>query len=108
MTEPSKQGTGRKRILRVGVVTSDKMDKTISVRMNRIVKHPLYGKYLKRKTVFKAHDQENAAFEGDQVEIEFCRPHSKTKRWRLVRIVKQGPASLLAAANPAGSESGAS
>jgi len=114
MTEQTSR-TSRKRILRQGVVTSDKMDKTISVRMDRKTKHPLYGKYVKRKTIFKAHDPDNTAFEGDIVEIEFCRPYSKTKRWRLVRVVKQGPASIESmesgetaapAAVPAASEEG--
>ena len=111
MTESSNTGnSGRKRILKRGVVVSDKMDKSISVKMDRQVKHPLYGKYVKRKTMFKAHDEKNEAYEGDLVEIEFCRPRSKTKRWRLVRVVKQGPNSLIvsAEATSASSEGGES
>ncbi|OHB90261.1 MAG: 30S ribosomal protein S17 [Planctomycetes bacterium RIFCSPHIGHO2_12_FULL_52_36] len=75
----------RKRI--VGVVSSDKMDKTISVKVEKLVRHPVYGKYVKRVTVYKAHDEEKKARVGDKVEITETRPISKTKRWRLVRIL---------------------
>ncbi|MEK7822001.1 MAG: 30S ribosomal protein S17 [Planctomycetota bacterium] len=75
----------RKRI--VGVVSSDKMDKTISVKVEKLVRHPVYGKYVKRITVYKAHDEEKKARVGDKVEITETRPISKTKRWRLVRIL---------------------
>lgn len=75
----------RKRI--VGVVSSDKMDKTISVKVEKLVRHPIYGKYVKRVTVYKAHDEEKKARVGDKVEITETRPISKTKRWRLVRIL---------------------
>jgi small subunit ribosomal protein S17 len=75
----------RKRI--VGIVSSDKMDKTISVKVEKLVKHPIYGKYVKRVTVYKAHDEEKKARVGDKVEITETRPISKTKRWRLVRIL---------------------
>lgn len=71
----------------IGVVSSNKMHKTISVRSERRVKHARYGKYVKRVTVYKAHDEENKASEGDTVEIVESRPLSKDKRWRLVRIV---------------------
>lgn len=98
MTQSTETGSeARKKILKQGVVVSAKMDKTITVRMDRLVKHPLYGKYLKRKTNFKAHDEDNVAYEGDLVEIVFSRPLSKSKRWRLNRVVKQGPASMVAA-----------
>lgn len=75
----------RKRI--VGVVSSDKMDKTISVKVEKLVRHPIHGKYVKRVTVYKAHDEEKKARVGDKVEITGTRPISKTKRWRLVRIL---------------------
>ena len=75
----------RKRI--VGIVYSDKMDKTISVKVEKLVRHPVYGKYVKRVTVYKAHDEEKKARVGDKVEITETRPISKTKRWRLVRIL---------------------
>ena len=74
----------------VGTVVSDKMDKTITVREERLVKHPLYGKYVRRASTYKAHDERNEAREGDQVEIVHGRPRSKTKTWRLSRIVGRG------------------
>ncbi len=72
----------------IGVVSSSKMLKTITVKSERRVKHPRYGKFVKRVTVYKAHDEENKAAKGDKVEIAESRPISKDKRWRLVRIVK--------------------
>ena len=75
----------------VGVVTSDKMDKTISVRVERRVQHPLYRKYVRAATVFKAHDPENLARAGATVRICETKPLSRTKRWRLVEILEQGP-----------------
>src|ERR1700753_1081756 len=74
-----------------GVVASDKGDKTIKVVVNYQTKHPKYGKYLKRRTVLHAHDEKNDAREGDLVEIAECRPLSKTKHHRLVRIVERAP-----------------
>ena len=71
-----------------GVVTSNKMSKTITVKSEKLVKHPKYGKFVKRVTTYKAHDEENKASIGDTVEIAETRPLSKTKRWRLVGIVK--------------------
>lgn len=71
-----------------GVVTSNKMSKTITVKSEKLVKHPKYGKFVRRTTTYKAHDEENKASIGDTVEIAETRPLSKTKRWRLVRIVK--------------------
>ena len=76
----------------IGVVTSDKMDKTISVRVERRVKHPLYGKYIRAATVYKAHDPDNQAREGAKVLITESRPLSRTKRWRLVEVVEQAQA----------------
>jgi small subunit ribosomal protein S17 len=75
---------------RVGMVTSDKMDKTITVVVERLVRHPLYRKYVRRRTVLKAHDENQEAKTGDRVEVEFSRPLSKTKRWQLVRVVQKG------------------
>lgn len=75
----------------IGVVTSSKMHKTISVRVERRVKHPRYGKYVRAATVYKAHDPENLALTGAQVRIMETRPLSRTKRWRLLDIIKQGP-----------------
>ena len=75
----------------VGVVASDKGNKTIKVVVNYQTKHPKYGKYLKRRTVLHAHDEKNEAREGDTVEIAESRPLSKTKHHRLVRIVERAP-----------------
>lgn len=72
----------------IGIVSSNKMQKTITVKAERRVKHPRYGKFVKRVSVYKAHDEENEAGQGDKVEIVESRPISKDKRWRLVRIVK--------------------
>ncbi len=80
------QNGGRRKRL-IGVVISDKMDKTISVEVDRLVKHPRYGKYIKRVTIYKAHDEEEKAKVGDKVEIIETRPLSKTKHWRLVRVL---------------------
>lgn len=72
----------------VGQVVSDKMDKTISVMSYRMVRHPKYGKYMKRTSVFKAHDEKNTAKVGDTVRIRETRPLSKTKRFTLVAVVE--------------------
>ena len=69
-----------------GVVTSDKIAKTRRVEIPRLVRHPKYGKYLRRRTVCFVHDEDNESRLGDTVEIVECRPMSKTKRWRLVRV----------------------
>ena len=71
---------------RTGVVTSNKMDKTISVKIFRLVKHTQYSKYIRRSSVFKAHDENNEARPGDKVLIYENRPMSKTKRWKLAKI----------------------
>ncbi|MES2965801.1 MAG: 30S ribosomal protein S17 [Bdellovibrionota bacterium] len=72
-----------------GEVISNKMNKTISVLIYRLVKHKKYGKYMRRTSVFKAHDENNTAKIGDTVKIVHTRPLSKTKRWKLVEVVKQ-------------------
>jgi small subunit ribosomal protein S17 len=74
---------------RIGVVTSDKMDKTITVAVERRVKHPIYGKFVKKTTKFHAHDEKGEGGVGDVVKIMETRPMSKTKRWRLVEIVEK-------------------
>ena len=74
---------------RVGLVTSDKMDKTIVVSIVDNVKHPLYGKIVKRTYKLKAHDENNECKEGDRVRVMETRPLSKDKRWRLVEIVER-------------------
>ena len=70
-----------------GRVTSNKMDKTITVMVERFVKHPIYGKFIKRSTKLHAHDEANVCNEGDVVTITECRPISKSKTWKLVDVV---------------------
>ncbi len=72
-----------------GRVVSNKMDKTVTVLVERLVQHPLYGKYIKRSTRLHAHDENNECNEGDLVMVEQCRPLSKTKSWRLVRVLER-------------------
>jgi small subunit ribosomal protein S17 len=74
---------------KTGVVTSNKMDKSITVNVERKVKHPLYGKFVKKSTKFHAHDEKNECSIGDTVKIMETRPMSKTKRWRLVEVVEK-------------------
>ena len=74
---------------RVGIVSSDKMDKTIAVSVVEHVKHPLYGKIMKRTYKLKAHDEENKCGIGDKVKVMETRPLSKDKRWRLVEIIEK-------------------
>jgi small subunit ribosomal protein S17 len=77
------------RKVRVGVVVSDKMQKTVVVAIERRVAHPVYGKMMLRTTKLKAHDEENSAKQGDTVRIMETRPLSKDKRWRVVEIVER-------------------
>jgi small subunit ribosomal protein S17 len=77
------------RKVRVGIVSSNKMDKTITVKVERKVKHPLYGKFIKKTSGFHAHDEKNECNIGDIVKIMESRPLSKTKRWRLVEVVEK-------------------
>ena len=74
---------------KVGVVVSDKMEKSIIVAVKRKVKHPIYGKFVNKTTKFHAHDEENTCNEGDTVKIMETRPLSKTKCWRLVEIIER-------------------
>ena|SRR5437667_6078187 len=78
----------------VGVVTRDKMDKTRRVEIPRLVKHPRYSKYIKRRTICYMHDDKNESKLGDTVEIMETRPLSKLKCWRLVKVVKKAPAKI--------------
>jgi small subunit ribosomal protein S17 len=78
-----------RRKLRIGLVSGDKMDKTVIVTVNNLVRHPLYGRTLKKRKTFKAHDENNEAHVGDTVEIMETRPISKDKCWRVVRIVER-------------------
>ena len=74
---------------REGLVTSDKMDKTIVVQVERRIRHPLYGKQIRRFNKFHAHDENNEAAIGDRVRIKETRPLSRTKRWRLVEVLQK-------------------
>jgi small subunit ribosomal protein S17 len=80
----------------IGVVASDKMNKTRRVVVERLVPHPKYGKMMRRRTVCHTHDEANESHKGDTVEIMETRPLSKLKRWRLVRIVRKGAQQALA------------
>ncbi len=87
MSESTSERNLRK--IRVGVVSSNKMDKTVTVAVERKVKHPIYGKFVKKTTRFHAHDEKNECSIGDLVKIMETRPLSKTKRWRLVEVVEK-------------------
>jgi small subunit ribosomal protein S17 len=86
--------TEQKKLTRTvtGRVISDKMNKTITVLVERKVPHPVYGKYVRRSTKIHAHDEQNESKQGDKVMIEECRPIAKTKAWRLVKVVEKAVA----------------
>jgi small subunit ribosomal protein S17 len=84
---PESQRNKRKE--RIGVVISDKMDKTRTVRVDGVFRHGVYNKMIRTQTKFKAHDEKNASKTGDAVRIAETRPVSKTKRWRIVEIIKK-------------------
>ncbi|MFO8233563.1 MAG: 30S ribosomal protein S17 [Longimonas sp.] len=86
---PAESATRNARKERVGIVTSTKMDKTISVNVRRQMKHPMYGKYLERSSKMLVHDEDETAAEGDIVRIVETRPLSKRKRWRLEEIIER-------------------
>jgi len=77
---------------RIGVVVSDKMDKTVVVKVDNLVKHPVYKKYIKRRVTCKAHDEQNVCTVGDKVLIVESRPLSKDKRWRVREIIEKSVA----------------
>ena len=85
---PSSEARGTRKT-RVGLVTSDKMEKTVVVSITTLKPHPLYGRTVKTTTKFKAHDETGEAGIGDTVKIMECRPLSKEKRWRFVRVVEK-------------------
>lgn len=85
MTKPSKMTT-----IKVGIVESDKRDRTRTVVVANVAKHAKYGKYVRTRTVLHVHDENNTSHLGDLVEVKPCRPMSKTKRWALVRVVQKG------------------
>jgi small subunit ribosomal protein S17 len=93
-TTPATTDRGNRRVV-TGIVTGDKNLMTRRVEIQTLVKHPKYGKYIKQRTVCYAHDEKNESALGDTVEIMECRPLSKTKRWRLVRITKKAPSRTL-------------
>jgi small subunit ribosomal protein S17 len=85
-TENDKTDQGQERRT-IGRVVSNKMDKSVTVSVERLVKHPVYGKYIRRTTKILAHDEANECNEGDMVAISECRPISRTKSWRVVEVV---------------------
>ncbi|MFH1875002.1 MAG: 30S ribosomal protein S17 [Pseudomonadota bacterium] len=76
--------------VKTGIILSDKMDKTVVVLVENMVKHPVFKKYVRQRRKFTAHDEKNDCRVGDQVEIIECRPLSKRKRWRVTNIIKRG------------------
>jgi small subunit ribosomal protein S17 len=98
----SQQERGQRRV-EVGVVTRDKMNKTRRVEIPRLVKHERYGKYIRRRTICHVHDEQNESRLGDTVEIMETRPLSKTKHWRLLRVVAKAPAAPAAGEKEAAS-----
>jgi small subunit ribosomal protein S17 len=90
MNEPVKdpEGTKTQRTV-VGRVVSDKMNKSVSVSIERVIKHPVYGKYVRRTSKVMAHDETNECKTGDRVAIRECRPISKNKAWRVVDIIER-------------------
>ncbi len=89
MTEETTEQARTRRKVRQGVVTSDKMQKTVVVTINSLVRHPLYGRIVRQSKKFKAHDEANDARIGDTVEIMETRPLSKDKCWRVTRVVER-------------------
>ena len=95
-SKATKETTAHGGRLVTGVVTSDKTAKTRRVEIQRVVRHPKYGKFIKQRTVCYAHDEANESNLGDTVEIRESRPLSKTKRWSLVRVVTKAPGRTVA------------
>ena len=94
MTTPTgTEKSARRRASRIGVVTKDKMEKSVVVRVDRTIKHDLYKRYIRRASRFMAHDENNACKVGDTVEIVESRPLSSRKRWRVRRIVRSAVGS---------------
>jgi len=88
----------------IGTVVSDKMDKTVVVMVERLVKHPLYGKYIRRRKKYMAHDENNECKVGDRVLIEETRPLSRRKRWRVKQIIEKAKVLDLGEASEGGEE----
>lgn len=91
MSEESKAAEEKSRRTVIGRVVSDKMDKTVSVAIERLIKHPVYGKYIRRTSKLMAHDETNECKTGDRVTISECRPIAKNKAWRVVEVVERAP-----------------
>ena len=91
MSEEVKKVATKGRRTVVGRVISNKMDKTVSVSIERLIKHPIYGKYIRRTTKVLAHDENNECKSGDRVTISECRPVSKHKAWQVVNVVQRAP-----------------
>ena len=89
--EPNKETVFSHRKVRVGIVVSNKMEKTVVVKVSRLAEHPLYGKRIQRAKKYVAHDEENTCRVGDEVRIRETRPLSKTKRWELVEVMRRAP-----------------
>jgi len=89
MTEETKTVTGKRTVS--GRVVSDKADKTVSVKVERLIKHPAYGKYIRRTTKVLAHDENNECKSGDLITISECRPVSKNKAWQVVSVDERAP-----------------
>ncbi len=87
MSEEAKAAKGKRTV--TGFVVSDKADKTVSVKVERLIKHPIYGKYIRRTTKVLAHDENNECKSGDLVTISECRPVSKSKAWQVVSVVER-------------------
>ena len=91
MSEENKATADKAKRTLVGRVVSDKMDKTVSVAIERLIKHPAYGKYIRRTSKVMAHDESNECKTGDRVAISECKPIAKNKSWRVVDIVERAP-----------------
>ncbi|MCH7852875.1 MAG: 30S ribosomal protein S17 [Proteobacteria bacterium] len=89
MSEEVKAIDEKNRRTAVGRVVSNKMDKSVSVAIERLIKHPMYGKYIRRTSKVMAHDANNECNEGDRVAISECRPISKNKSWQVVNIIER-------------------
>ena len=99
MSQPEKKAHGKRGTTKTGVVTSDAMDKTVSVKVVTPVRHRRYHRIVRRTSKFMAHDPENRCKSGDTVEIRECRPFSKRKRWKVIRIVRASEGRVLGGAH---------
>lgn len=91
MNEDTRQAAAKARSKVIGHVVGDKMDKTVSVRIERLIRHPVYGKFIRRTTKVLAHDENNECKSGDRVSISECRPVSRHKTWRIESILERAP-----------------